>query len=40
MKRFAYIYENPIGTKECTKEYLYEGERILYKNEEIKYEDE
>jgi hypothetical protein len=39
MKKFAYFYQNAIYSKDLKKEDLYEGERILSKSEEMKYED-
>ncbi len=40
MKKFAYFYENTLGTNDPKKEYFYEGEKILNKAEEIKFVDE
>lgn len=40
MKKFAYFYQNIYSTKDFKKEDFYEGERILNKEEEIKFEDE
>jgi hypothetical protein len=40
MKKFSYVYENTFKTLDMKKEYLYDGEKILNKCEEIKYEDE
>jgi hypothetical protein len=40
MRKFAYVYENTIGTRDPKKEDFYEGERVLNKTEEIKFEDE
>ena len=39
MKKFCYLYENKLNSKNPTKDDLYEGERILNKTEEIKFED-
>lgn len=41
MKKFAYIYTHNKGNaKDIKTEDLYEGERVAYKTEEVKYEDE
>ncbi len=40
MKKFSYVYENSYKTQELKKENLYDGERIINKTEEVKYEDE
>jgi hypothetical protein len=39
MKNFAYLSTNNLATKDVRIEDLYEGEKILSKSEEIKYED-
>ena len=40
MKKFRYLYQNPENLTQFTKDHLYEGERVLYKADEIKFEDE
>jgi len=40
MKKFRYLYQNPESHIQLSKENFYEGERILYKADEIKFEDE
>ena len=40
MKVFNYKIPNNLNTKELLKENYYEGERLLYKAESIKIEDE
>jgi hypothetical protein len=40
MNKFAYFYENTLNTLDAKKEHLYEGENIINKTDEIKYEDE
>jgi len=40
MKKFRYLYQNPESLVLLTKENMYEGERILYKADDMKYEDE
>ena len=40
LRIFNYLYKNPSGDKLVKKEDLYEGERIMYKLEDIKLEDE
>lgn len=37
MSQLSYTYES--NGKNFNKEYMYQGERILYKNEDVKYED-
>ena len=39
MKKFAYCLVNTDKSKEMKKENFFEGERVLYKGEEIKMED-
>jgi hypothetical protein len=39
MKNFAYLSTNNLGTKDAKIDDFYEGEKILSKSEEIKYED-
>jgi hypothetical protein len=39
MRKFAYFYENTMRSKDARREDFYEGERVLNKTEEIKYED-
>jgi hypothetical protein len=40
MRKHTFIHANNLKNKEITKDDLYEGERISYKCEDIKYEDE
>ena len=40
MKKFSFSSVNNGGSKDMKKEDFYEGERILYKSEGIKLEDE
>jgi len=40
MKVFSYKYKNNLNTKELLKENYFEGERLHYKAESIKFEDE
>jgi len=40
MKKLSYFYPNSTKIKELDKSSLYEGERIITKLEDIKYEDE
>lgn len=40
MKKLAYFYPNSTSSKELGKSSLYEGERIISKCEDIKFEDE
>ena len=39
MKKFAYCLVNSDRTKEFKKDNFYEGERTLYKGEEMKMQD-
>lgn len=38
MSQLCYTYES--NSKNLLKEDMFQGERILYKNEDVKYEDE
>jgi hypothetical protein len=40
MKKLSYFYPNLTKSKELDKPSLYEGERIISKMEDIKFEDE
>lgn len=40
MRKFAYVYQNTLRTKDPKREEFYEGEKIVNKTEEIKFEDE
>ena len=40
LKNFNYLYNNSSGNIQIKKEDLYEGEKIMYKLEDIKLEDE
>lgn len=40
MKKLNYFYPNSTQSKELQKSSLYEGERINFKCEDIKFEDE
>ncbi len=40
LKIFNYLSHNSTGNKQIKKEDLYEGEKIMYKLEDIKLEDE
>lgn len=39
-KKFNYLYQNSSGVPEIKKEGLFDGEKIMYKAESIKLEDE
>ena len=39
MKKVAYVYKNSFNSKDMKSEYLFTGENILNKSDEIKYED-
>jgi hypothetical protein len=40
MKKLAYFYTNPYNTKDLDKSKMFEGERIISKVEDVKFEDE
>ncbi len=39
-RKFNYLFQNPTPSKELKKDELFEGEKIMYRIEEIKLEDE
>lgn len=39
-RKFNYLYQNPLNAKDLKKDELFEGEKVMYKIEDIKLEDE
>lgn len=39
-RKFNYLYQNPSASNDLKKDELFEGEKIMYKIEDIKLEDE